>query len=231
MTVTTARPKRTPVREIPGLWSYERALERHGFLRVAGADEAGRGASAGPLVAAAAILSKPIRDLNDSKALSAATRDKLYDQIVTKAHAYSIVIVSAADIDRWGLQVSNIAALRRAVSMLDTKPSYVLTDGFPVRGMPAPSLAVWKGDQVSASIAAASILAKVTRDRILCELDVQYPDYGFATHKGYNTPEHLAALDLKGPCPEHRRSFVTITSRMRDDGDVTTVAIEGGGAG
>lgn len=210
------------MRPVSGLWSYEAGLQRHGFERVAGADEAGRGASAGPLVAAAVVLRNPIKGLNDSKALTPQTREKLYKAVIRFAAGYSVVVVPPEDIDSFGLHVCNVAAMRRAVALLPVRPHYVLTDGFPVRGFPAPSLAVWKGDQVSASIAAASILAKVTRDRMLIELDNDFPGYGFAVHKGYNTPEHLAALDRLGPCEHHRRSFVTISSRLRDDEDVTS---------
>lgn len=218
----TVMPRGRAVRPVSGMWSYETSLRRHGFDLIAGADEAGRGASAGPLVAAAAVLHRPIVGLNDSKALTHATRERLYSTITKRAAAYSVVVVPCEDVDRFGLHVCNVAAMRRAVSLLAIRPAYVLTDGFPVPGLAVPSLAVWKGDQVSASVAAASILAKVTRDRMLADLDVEFPGYGFAVHKGYNTPEHLASLDLLGPCPQHRRSFVTVSSRLRDDGDVTT---------
>lgn len=221
-------PRGSTVRRDAGMWGYERSLQRHGFVAVAGADEAGRGASAGPLVAAAVVLGCEISGLADSKLLTAAAREKLYEKITRRAECHAVVIVPVEDVDRHGLHRCNVAALRRAVSSLATRPSYVLTDGFPVPGLQAPSLAVWKGDRVSATVAAASILAKVTRDRILAQLDREYPDYGFAEHKGYNTPEHLAALDRFGPCPHHRRSFITIRSRLRDDDPVTWVMAAGG---
>lgn len=215
-------PRGRAVRPVSGLWSYEAGLQRHGFARVAGADEAGRGASAGPLVAAAVVLRNPIKGLNDSKALTHQTRERLYKAVTRYAAGYAIVVIPPEEIDRNGLHVCNVAAMRRAVALLPERPDYVLTDGFPVKGFATPSLAIWKGDQVSASIAAASILAKVTRDRMLIELDREFPGYGFAVHKGYNTPDHLAALDRLGPCEHHRRSFVTISSRLRDDESVTS---------
>lgn len=226
--MTDFLPRGSAVRRDAGLWGYERSLQRHGFAFIAGADEAGRGASAGPLVAAAVVLGCEIKGLADSKVLSPAVRDSLYAKIIRRAQAHAVVIVSVAEVDAYGLHRCNVAALRRAVSMLPMRPSYVLTDGFPVPGLPAPSLAVWKGDRVSATVAAASILAKVTRDRILAELDAEFPEYGFAEHKGYNTPEHLAALDQHGPCRHHRRSFVTISSRLGDDDAVTTALAAGG---
>ncbi len=197
-----------------GLYGYERALSRVGLAPVAGADEAGRGACAGPLVVAACILadrpSGQIPGLADSKMLTPAARERAYDQIVKRALAWSTVTIPAGELDRFGLHVCNVAGMRRALAQLVISPGYVLTDGFPVRGLGVPGLAVWKGDQVAACIAAASVLAKVTRDRIMCELDEYYPDYDLATHKGYVTPEHNDALGRHGPCPEHRRRFINV---------------------
>jgi ribonuclease HII len=183
---------------------------------VAGADEAGRGACAGPLVVAAAILPAGRRGevpgLADSKLLSAAVREKVYDEVMARAQSTAVVVIPAAEVDRRGLHVCNLAGMRRALAALATHPDYVLTDGFPVPGVGAPGLAVWKGDRVAACIAAASVVAKVTRDRIMVELDGTFPGYGFAEHKGYSTDDHTAALAEHGPCPEHRFSYVNVAS-------------------
>lgn len=204
----------TTVRRDAGLYGYERALARRGLEPVAGVDEAGRGACAGPLVAAAVILDRSIDGLNDSKLLSAKRREVCFDLIWERARAVSVVTISAADCDRMGLHRANVAALRRAIAKLETKPGYVLTDGFPVDGLGSAGLAVWKGDRVSASIAAASVIAKVTRDRMMMRLHDHYPAYDFATHKGYVTEDHVRALREHGPCAEHRRSFVNVRAAM-----------------
>jgi ribonuclease HII len=207
-------PPRLIVRRDTGLNAYEAALGRAGFPLVAGADEAGRGACAGPLVVAACVLPRgkrgSIDGLTDSKLLTAATRERLYGEVVRRAIAYAVVIVPAAEIDAYGLHVANLAGMRRAVGQLEPAPGYALTDGFPVPGLGTPSTAVWKGDATVACIAAASILAKVTRDRMMCEYDARFPGYGFAQHKGYCTPEHFAALRALGPSPIHRRSFAPV---------------------
>jgi ribonuclease HII len=207
------------VRRDAGLWGYERALSRRGLTPVAGADEAGRGACAGPLVAAAVVLPEGRRGqvpgLADSKLLTPAARETVYAEVVERAVAWSVVIVPPGDIDRIGLHVCNVQALRRALAGLDVDPAYVLTDGFPVPGLGVPGLAVWKGDRVTACIAAASVVAKVTRDRIMCELHDDWPMYDFAAHKGYVTPEHAAALERHGPCPEHRQSYVNVARAAR----------------
>ena len=207
-------PKGVTVRRDAGLYGYERALARAGLAPVAGADEAGRGACAGPLVVGACVLPEGkkghVPGLADSKLLVPATREKVYDRIMDRALTWSVVIISAPDIDRFGLHVCNVAGMRRAFAQLSVPPAYVLTDGFPVAGIGVPGLAIWKGDRVAACIAAASVIAKVTRDRIMCELDEQYPRYEFAGHKGYVTPEHNTALLSHGPCPEHRRRFINV---------------------
>lgn len=222
-------PPRTVVRTEGGLYALERALRRRGFRRVAGADEAGRGACAGPLVAAAALLPPGKRgvidELADSKLLTPAARERVYAQVVARAEAYAVVVIPPAQVDAQGLQVCNLAALRRALAGLAIRPDYVLTDGFPVDGLDVPGLAVWKGDQVAACVAAASVLAKVTRDRIMVELDDEYPEYGFAEHKGYTTPEHSAALAQHGPCPIHRFSYANVTCAGEE-----TAAVAVGGA-
>jgi len=207
-------PRGLTVRRDAGLYGYERALHRVGLDLVAGVDEAGRGACAGPLVAGAAILrpGRPgqVPGLADSKLLTAAARERVYDQVVKRALAWSVVVVDHDECDRLGMHVANLEALRRAVAKLEVRPSYVLTDGFPVDGFDVPGLAVWKGDRVAACIAAASVLAKVTRDRMMDDLDARWPAYDFKMHKGYITDVHSAALLEHGPCPEHRMRFVNV---------------------
>jgi ribonuclease HII len=207
-------PPRTVVRTESGIYALERALRRRGFGQVAGADEAGRGACAGPLVAAAVLLPPgrrgEIDELADSKLLTPAARERVYAHVVKRAVAYTTVVIPPAEVDGRGLQVCNLAAMRRALAGLTVRPDYVLTDGFPVDGLDVPGLAVWKGDQVAACVAAAGVLAKVTRDRIMVELGERSPEYGFAEHKGYATAEHSAALARYGPCPEHRLSYANV---------------------
>jgi ribonuclease HII len=212
---TAITPPRLIVRRDTGLSAYEAALARAGFDTVAGADEAGRGACAGPLVAAAAILPtgrREIAGLTDSKLLTALARQRIYDEVVATAVAWSVVTIEPEILDTRGLHVGNVAAIRRAIAKLPVHPAYVLTDGFPVDGLGVPGLAVWKGDQVAACVAAASVLAKVTRDRIMTELDSRYPQYGFAVHKGYSTAEHTAALREHGPSPVHRHSYKNVAA-------------------
>ena len=209
-------PGRTVIRREGGIYALERALQRRGFRNVAGADEAGRGACAGPLVAAAAILPEgrrgEIDGLNDSKLLTPAARDRIYDQVVARALAYTVIVVPPQEVDARGLHVCNLAAMRRALASLVVGPDYVLTDGFGVDGLGVPGLAVWKGDQVAACVAAASVLAKVTRDRIMVDLHTRFPGYGFDEHKGYITDVHTAALRTHGPCSEHRFSYVNVAA-------------------
>ena len=228
-TAVAFRPPRLVVRREAGLNAYEAALTRAGFGPVAGADEAGRGACAGPLVVAGCILPKgrrgQIDGLTDSKLLTPLARERMYVEVVKRAVAYSIVIVPASEIDAYGLHVANLAGMRRALGTLVPGPSYALTDGFPVRGLAVPNTAVWKGDATVACIAAASVLAKVTRDRIMTDMHEIWPQYEFAQHKGYICPSHSAALREYGPCPEHRRRFVNVRRAMRgelplDDNDL-----------
>jgi ribonuclease HII len=210
--------QRRPVGYTPrcngGLNSYERVLARAGLAPVIGIDEAGRGACAGPLVVAAVTLRASrvagLTELADSKALTAQARNRAYDQVMRAALDWSVVTIPAADIDRLGLHVCNVAGMRRALARLSARPGYVLTDGFPVRGLAAPALAMWKGDQVAACVAAASVVAKVTRDALMCDLGDEFPEYGFSRHKGYSTRSHMQALAEHGPCREHRRSFVNV---------------------
>ncbi|GAB7043307.1 MULTISPECIES: ribonuclease HII [Catenuloplanes] len=215
-------PPKTIVRREGGIYALERALQRRGFTLVAGADEAGRGACAGPLVAAAVVLPTgkrgEIDGLTDSKLLTAAARERIYAEVVKRALAYSVVVIPPTEVDARGLHVCNLAAMRRALASLAVRPEYVLTDGFAVDGLGVPGLAVWKGDQVAACVAAASVLAKVTRDRIMVELDAEFPAYGFADHKGYVTAEHNAALAEHGPCVEHRYSYANVAAASGRDG-------------
>ncbi len=206
-------PGYTPRRD-GGLGAYEVVLARAGFAPVAGIDEAGRGACAGPLVVAAVVLDpariRRIRGLADSKLLSAAAREEAYAEVLRWAIDWHVVVIGSDQIDATGLHVCNVAGMRRAFAGLRCQPGYVLTDGFPVRGLPVPALAVWKGDRVTASVAAASVVAKVSRDRMMRDLHERYPLYGFDRHKGYNTDEHVRALTEHGPCPVHRYSFVNV---------------------
>ncbi len=207
-------PRGATVRSDAGLWGFERALARHGLSPVAGADEAGRGACAGPLVVAAVILPEGRRGivpgLADSKLLTPAARERVYAEVMDRALAHHVVVIPPQEVDAVGLHKSNIRGMRRALAGLRPVPAYVLTDGFAVPGLTAPGLAVWKGDRVAACIAAASVLAKVTRDRMMVALHDTFPAYDFKTHKGYITPTHQAALAAHGPCPEHRFSFVNV---------------------
>jgi len=192
----------------------EETLIASGLKNIAGVDEAGRGPCAGPLVVAAVILRDPfaeeLSEVRDSKELTEATRDRLYDVVISQAISYSIIEISVAELDALGLHRSNLEGMRRAVAGLAVAPEYVLTDGYPIQGLTIPNLAVWKGDQVAVSISAASILAKVYRDRKMIELDKQYPGYGLAKHKGYITAAHTAALESIGVSKIHRHSFANI---------------------
>ena len=214
-------PRGATVRRDAGLYGYERALRRAGLAPIAGVDEAGRGACAGPLVAAAVILPEGRRGevpgLADSKLLTPKARERCYAEVRRRALSWSVVVIDSEECDRLGMHVANVEALRRALARLDVRPSYVLTDGFPVDGLEVPGLAVWKGDRVSACIAAASVLAKVTRDRMMEELHKTYPQFDFATHKGYVTSSHTAALAEHGPCPVHRRRFVNVRRVMEEE--------------
>ena len=167
-----------------------------------------------------------IPGLADSKALTAAAREEIYQQIMNAAVDWSVVIIPPGDVDRLGLHVCNVSGMRRALAGLRSRPGYVITDGFPVRGLAVPALAMWKGDQVAACVAAASIIAKVTRDRLMCGLHEDYPVYGFNRHKGYSTPSHMKALARHGPCPEHRHSFVNVSGLLQDRPDEAELAAE-----
>ena len=185
---------------------------------IAGVDEAGRGPCAGPLLIAAVILEDPFApiwsELRDSKEISEKNRERLFDVVSENALAVSVIEVSPADIDTRGVHAANIDGMRRAINGLTITPAYILTDGYAIEGLTVPNIAVWKGDQVVTAISAASIIAKVTRDRIMREMDLKYPGYGFAGHKGYITAAHTAALKEKGVTPIHRRSFSNIAALL-----------------
>ena len=206
-------PGYTPRRD-GGLGAYETVLARAGFAPVAGIDEAGRGACAGPLVVAAVVLDpasiRRMPGLADSKLLSPQAREETYTEVLRRAIDWHVVVIGADQIDATGLHVCNVAGMRRAFAGLRALPGYVLTDGFPVRGLGVPGLAVWKGDRVTASVAAASVVAKVSRDRMMRDLHERYPLYGLDRHKGYVTDEHVRALAEHGPSPVHRYSFVNV---------------------
>jgi ribonuclease HII len=196
----------------------ESLLIEAGISPLAGVDEAGRGACAGPLVIAAVILSDPfapeLAKVRDSKDVSEGEREKLFELVTSSAQSVSVIIVPAAEVDSRGVHAANLDGMRRAVQGLKVLPSYVLTDGYAIAGLAIPNIAVWKGDQVVTCISAASIIAKVTRDRIMRELDDKFSNYGFAKHKGYITKFHTEALELYGPCIEHRRSFSNIAALL-----------------
>ena len=199
--------------------AIEELLRNAGISPIAGVDEAGRGPCAGPLVVAAVILKDPfapeLAAVRDSKEVPESKREALFDVIMAIAESVSVIIVPAAEVDERGVHVANLDGMRRAVKGLQIEPAYVLTDGYAIEGLAIPNVAVWKGDQVVTAISAASIIAKVTRDRMMIELDAIYPQYGFAQHKGYITATHTAALKEHGPCVEHRKSFSNIASLLR----------------
>ena len=189
-----------------------------GISPLAGVDEAGRGACAGPLVVASVILrdahAPELVKVRDSKELTEKNREELFDVVTAAALSLSVVIISNEEIDARGVHAANLDGMRRAVQGLEITPAYVLTDGYAIEGLALPNLAVWKGDQVVTCISAASIIAKVTRDRIMREMDLTYPEYGFISHKGYITKIHTEALQKYGVTPIHRRSFSNIAALL-----------------
>ena len=196
----------------------ENKLITAGITLIAGVDEAGRGACAGPLVVAAVVLndphSKDLVEVRDSKELSPSKRELLFDVITRNSKHYAIIEISSQEIDEIGLHRANLEGMRRAISALGEEPQYVLTDGYEIEGLSSPSLAVWKGDQVAISISAASILAKVHRDRLMQALDKDFPGYGLALHKGYVTRAHQEALKMMGVSAIHRRSYANIAALL-----------------
>jgi ribonuclease HII len=191
------------------LGRYERQLREEGFRTIAGVDEAGRGALAGPMVAAAVVLPADfdLDGIGDSKALTALRREACFQRIVAGAVAVSVCRAMPSRIDRRGLHRSNLWLLGRAVAKLPMRPDYVLTDGYAIPRLDVPHLSIKKGDAVTASVAAASIVAKVTRDRMMDRYHRRFPAYGFDRHRGYGTAGHFEALARLGPSPIHRLSF------------------------
>ena len=196
--------------------AIEQLLTSAGISPIAGVDEAGRGACAGPLVIASVVLHDPfaaeLAVVRDSKEIPESKRDAVFELIHRIAASVSVVIVPASEVDSRGVHAANLDGMRRAVQGLSIEPAYVLTDGYAIEGLGVPNLAVWKGDQVVVSISAASVIAKVTRDRIMREMDLEFPQYGFAGHKGYITAAHTKALNEHGPCAEHRTSFANVAA-------------------
>ena len=194
----------------------EQLLTNAGISPIAGVDEAGRGACAGPLVIASVVLNDPFATelavVRDSKEIPENKRDAVFELIHQVAASVSVVIVPASEVDSRGVHAANLDGMRRAVQGLSVEPAYVLTDGYAIEGLGIPNLAVWKGDQVVVSISAASVIAKVTRDRIMREMDSEFPAYGFAGHKGYITAAHTKALNEHGPCAQHRKSFANVAA-------------------
>ncbi|WP_078815100.1 ribonuclease HII [Prosthecobacter debontii] len=192
---------------------HENKLRAAGHVRIAGIDEAGRGPLAGPVSVAAVVLPQRFRHkvLDDSKKLTHATRELLYEELTNDSRIHwHCELIGVAEIDRLNILQATWLGMRRCALALTPNPCAVLIDGKPVRDFPLPQVALVKGDSLSYSIAAASIIAKVTRDRLMTQLAETYPGYGFEVHKGYPTPAHQAALKRLGPCPEHRRSFAPV---------------------
>lgn len=193
---------------------HEDAWRQRGHRLVAGIDEAGRGPLAGPVCVSAVILPDGFEheSLNDSKMLAEKKRERIYEELVTCGDLiWSVVMADAAEVDASNILQATYAAMRRAALALNPQPHICLIDGRPVPNFPLPQESIIKGDSISLSIAAASVIAKVTRDRFMLEAAQQHPQYGFEKHKGYGTAEHLAALRKHGPCPLHRRSFAPVT--------------------
>lgn len=202
------------MRRLKYLRTHEVALSRAGLGPVAGVDEAGRGACAGPITIAACILPEhpiaELAELTDSKKLTPAARERLFPLIRAHATAYSVINIDASAIDARGIQPANIDGMRRAVATLHVRPGYVLTDAWQVRGLTSPHLAMVGGDGVARCIAAASVLAKVSRDHLMAEMDGTFPGYGFAGHKGYGTATHMVAVRRHGAAPVHRYTYSNV---------------------
>jgi ribonuclease HII len=210
---------RVVVRRLKEIDHYERQLRERGFRTLAGVDEAGRGALAGPLVAAAVILPDDfdLDGIEDSKLLTPKQRREAAARIRDRALAISVRKAMPGRIDRTGLHRTNLALLRRALRTLPVVPEFVLTDGFPIKRLGLPSLALRKGDVVTASVAAASVIAKTTRDLMMDRYHRRFPEYGFDTNRGYGTERHWEALWRFGPTPIHRRSFNHVLDPMSPD--------------
>jgi ribonuclease HII len=195
----------------PAPYRFEGQAWRTGLSRIAGVDEAGRGPLAGPVVAAAVVIApdRRVRGVADSKLLPPERREELFALIHERAVAVGVGVVDHLTIDRINILEATRLAMQQALALLSVVPELVITDFVALRGCPCPQRNLVDGDARCASVAAASIVAKVTRDRLMRQLDTEFPVYGFARHKGYATPEHVAAIDRHGLCPHHRRSFVS----------------------
>ncbi|MEY3383060.1 MAG: hypothetical protein RLZZ17_798 [Actinomycetota bacterium] len=197
----------------------EPSLFAQGFDLIAGVDEAGRGACAGPLIAASVALdrSSPLLELGvlDSKALSPARREELFNLILASSRATHVIEISSQEIDHFGLQAMNISAMRRAVAGLGLEIDYLISDGYPVTGVSMPTLAMFKGDALSVAVGAASIVAKVTRDRIMMEMEKKFPGYGFGSHKGYSSAFHMKAISDLGITEIHRTSYRNVSALLK----------------
>ncbi len=216
----THRPLRVTRYASRPSFRFENAARRAGAKIIAGVDEAGRGPLAGPVVAAAAILPEgfKLRGLNDSKQLSAEQRNEFYAALTGDSRVqFAVSVVDVDWIDRINILRATERAAAEAINKLPARPDHVLVDGRPMRGLPVPQTAIVKGDARSFSIAAASVIAKVTRDRLMLALHAQYPAYDFASNKGYPTHDHLAALRAHGPCPVHRRTFGPVREQFVQD--------------
>lgn len=214
-----AKPRRSaPTSPYAGL-GFEYSVVAPSWGPFAGVDEAGRGACCGPLTAAACVLPPraipELAGLTDSKKLTARARDRLYDAIIAAADAYAVVSISAAEIDARGIQYANMTAMRQAVAALDTQVGHVLVDAFAIPDLELAQIPIVKGDAVARCISAASVLAKVTRDRLMVELDETYPGYGLGGHKGYGTKAHMDAVRLHGGTPEHRYTYKNVAAAHR----------------
>lgn len=201
-------------RRLERMLLHEKEALANGFRVVAGVDEAGRGPYAGPIVAAAVVLRDPVEGVNDSKQLSPEEREELYGRLWNGGHWIGVSVVDVEVINTEGIQVANYRAMAQAVEQLDPAPDFLLVDGFRIPGVRQAQKHLIKGDAISQSIAAASIVAKVTRDRIMVQLDAEYPGYGFARHKGYGTPEHYERITALGPCKVHRRRWGPILKAL-----------------
>ena len=230
-TATSSARRRPELRAHP-IDHYERRLREQGFRLIAGADEAGRGALAGPLVAAAVILPDGfvVEGLDDSKVLTPRQRESWFGRIQGAAVCIAVCKVFPGRIDRRGLHVSNIALLKTVLRRLEVRPDFVLSDGFHLPGMRLPHLSIKKGDVITASVAAASVVAKVTRDRMMDRYHRRYPQYGFDHHRGYGTPSHRAAIAQYGPSPIHRMSFKGMTFYAQNREAYVSLYGQNGGA-
>ena len=204
------------MRRLKQLRTYEVALDKAGLGPVAGIDEAGRGACFGPITIAACILpSRPLpglEGLTDSKKLTPKRRELLFDEVISAATAYSVVHISAGEIDRRGIQNANLDGARRAISELAVAPGFVLVDAFRIPGLTTPQLPIVGGDYTARCIAAASILAKVSRDRLVTQMAEEFPEYGLEGHKGYGTQAHMDAVRRHGASPEHRYTYANVAA-------------------